>query len=185
MDDISRELGISKKTLYQHFKNKNDLIYKVTQFELKNECVELDKLCDIHSNAYDQLLIISKYIVRKLHNLNSSLTYGMYKYYPQIWEKLNNQRKEYLLALIKQNFQTGMKQGIYRSNLNSDSITIFYTFLFDIKGFEIYKEGLNSDFDKMFNSLFMYHIWGIANNNGIEYLDKQFKNKRRKLYDKK
>ena len=66
-----------------------------------------------------------------------------------------------------------MKQGIYRNNLNSDSITVFYTFLFDIKRFEIYKDGLNSDFDKMFNFLFLYHIRGIANKEGVEYLENQ------------
>jgi len=174
MDDIACELGISKKTLYQHFENKNDVILKVTQYELKSECDELNKICILHSNAIYQILVVSKYLVCKLHNLNSSLTYDMNKYYPQIWEKLNNQRKEYLLALIKRNFQIGMKQGIYQKNLNIDIIAALYTFLLDIKGFEIYNDGLNADFDKIFKTLFIYHIHGIANQEGIEYLEKQF-----------
>ena len=177
MDDIAHELGISKKTVYQHFENKNDLIFKVSQYEFRNECDELDKLCSLYPNAIDQLLIISKYIVSKNHDLNSLLIYSMHKYYPQIWEKLISQRKEYILALIKHNFQIGIKQGIYRGNLNTDIINVLYTFLLDIKGFEIDKNGLNSDFDIMFNTFFMYHIRGIANDKGIKYLENKFNKK--------
>ena len=127
-------LAYQKKTVYQHFKDKNDLIFKVSQYEFRNECDELDKLCSLYPNAIDQLLIISKYIVNKnLHYLNSSLIYGMRKYYPQIWEKLISQRKEYILALIKHNFQKGIKQGIYRGNLNTNIINVLYIFLLDIQ----------------------------------------------------
>ena len=70
-------LAYQKKTVYQHFKDKNDLIFKVSQYEFRNECDELDKLCSLYPNAIDQLLIISKYIVNKnLHYLNSSLIYA-------------------------------------------------------------------------------------------------------------
>jgi TetR/AcrR family transcriptional regulator, cholesterol catabolism regulator len=174
MDDIARELGISKKTLYQHFENKNDIINKVAQYEIKSEHDELAKLCTLHSNAIDQLLMISKHIISKLYNLNPSLTYSMNKYYPLIWENFLKQRKEYILTLLKQNFQTGMEQGIYLEDINIDIITVFRFFLLDIKGFEIYKEGLNGDYDKMFNALFMFHIRGIANNKGIKYLEDLF-----------
>lgn len=176
MDDIAKEFGLSKKTLYQHFENRNEVIYKVAQYELKNEFDELDKLFSLHSNAIDQLLVISKHIASKLHDLNPSLTYDMNKYYPEIWGKLISLRKERILKLIKRNLQVGMKQGIYRRNLNTDIIAIFYTFLLDIKGFEMYNDALNEDFDKMFNTLFAYHIYGISNKEGIEYLEKKLKN---------
>lgn len=176
MDDIASELGISKKTLYQHFENKYDVVLKVTQHEIKSEFDELDKICDLQTNAISQLLVVSKSVISKLHNLNSSLLYDMNKYYPEIWGKLNNQRKEYLLALIQRNFQIGMKQGIYRSNLKPESINVFYTFLFDFKGFELYKDVLNSDFDKMFDFIFIYHVREFVNKEEVEYLEKQFKN---------
>lgn len=175
MDDIARELAISKKTLYQHFENKNDIIEEVTKHEIKTEREEINKLCIAYPNAIDQLLIISKYIVSRLHNINPSVTFNMDKLYPIIWEKMNAQRKEFILSIISQNFQIGVKQGFYRSNLNTDSITVFYTFMLDIKGFEIYKDELKNDFDKVFNTLFMYHLHGIINNQGIKHIEKQLK----------
>jgi TetR/AcrR family transcriptional regulator, cholesterol catabolism regulator len=176
MDDIAKELGISKKTLYQHFENKNDIVNHLTQNELKSEYEELYKLFKQHSNAIDQLLVTSKYIARNLRFLNLSLTYDMNKYYPHIWGKLISQRRESILNLISQNLKTGIEQGLYQRNLNTDIIAVFYCSLLDVKGFEIVNDSLNEDFDKMFNTLFMYHIHGIANNVGIEYLEKQFKN---------
>jgi TetR/AcrR family transcriptional regulator, cholesterol catabolism regulator len=77
MDDVAKEFGISKKTLYQHFENRDEIVYRVAQYELKNEYEELQKLIGLYSNAIDQLLNISKYLLGKLQNLNPSLTYDM------------------------------------------------------------------------------------------------------------
>jgi AcrR family transcriptional regulator len=174
MDDIAKEFCMSKRTLYQHFKNGDEIVYKVAQYELKNECKELQKLIGLYSNAIDQLLNISKFLLRKLQNLNPSLAYYMNKYYPKIWEKLVSQRKGCIHKIIERNFQIGIEQGIYKENFNTNIIAIFYTSILDIKAFDMYDDVLKGDFDKLFNALFMYHINGIANNKGIEYLERQF-----------
>lgn len=170
MDDISRKLCMSKKTLYLYFENKKDVVLKVTQYEIKSEIAELNKLIGINTNAIDQLLIISEYLVNKLRSINPIVTYDMDKYYPQILEKLIGQRKEYICRFIKRNFLIGIKQDIYRENLDIDVIADFYTYQFDIKGFEVFSKGLDNDFEKIFNTIFMYHIRGVANSKGIEYI---------------
>lgn len=172
MDDIAKELGISKKTLYQHFKNKDDIIYKVMQYKIKSEQIEIDKLCCLHLNTIEQLRMISKYTLNKLRELNSLFCHGMNKYYPQIWEKFIGQRKKYILNIIKLNLEIGIKQGIYKRNLNTDFIVKYYTFLLNIKGFEMYNDGTNVDFDNEFDILLKYHIYGIAKNGEIECLEK-------------
>ncbi len=83
MDDIARELKISKKTLYKYFENKEDVIYKVAQFELKNEFSELKKLCIRHKHAINELLMISKYIIQRNFSINSSIEFSMTKCSPK------------------------------------------------------------------------------------------------------
>lgn len=61
MEDIAKELCISKKTLYQHFENKYDIVLKIGNFELENERIELEKQIENQKNEIDQLLIISKF----------------------------------------------------------------------------------------------------------------------------
>jgi len=174
MDDIAREFGMSKKTLYQHFENKTDVVYKVALFEFDNEREELEKLCQEHQHVIDQLYAISKFIVKSNLLLSPSLMYSMEKYFHQTWDKLINKRREFVLNLIDKNFQEGMKQGIYRSDINLSVIKLFYSFLLNIKSVEFFNDRARENFDDTFNTIFTYHIRGIANHEGIEYLETLF-----------
>ena len=174
MDDIAVESGISKKTLYQHLKNKDEVIDKVATYEFNKEIVELDKLYKEHKHAIDQLYSISKFIIKSNLFLNPSLIYSMEKYYHQTWEESINKRKEFILNLIDKNFQKGVKQGIYRRDINLSIIKLFYSFLLNIKSVEFFNDRTRANFDDTFNTIFTYHIRGIANHEGIEYLEKRF-----------
>ncbi len=174
MDDIAREFGISKKTLYQHFENKTDVVYKVAHYEFNKEINELEKLYENHEHVIDQLFVISKFIVKSNLLLSPSLMYSMEKYFHQTWEELINKRREFVLNLIDKNFQEGMNQGIYRSDINLSVIKLFYSFLLNIKSVEFFNDRTRANFDDTFNTIFTYHIRGIANHEGIEYLEKRF-----------
>jgi len=174
MDDIAREFGISKKTLYKHFENKTDVVYKVAHFESDKEREVLEKLCQEHKHVINQLFVISKFIIKSNLLLSPSLIYSMEKYYHQTWEEIINHRKEFVLNLIDKNFQEGIKQGIYRRDINLSVIKLFYTFLLNVKSMEFFNDRPREKFDDTFNTIFSYHIRGIANNVGIEYLEKQF-----------
>ncbi len=173
MDDIAREFGISKKTLYQHFESKDDVIDKVVHYEFEQEMDELEKLFKKHKHVINQLYAVSKFIIKSNLTLNPSLIYSMEKYYQQTWEELINKRKEFVLNLIDKNFKEGIKQGIYRRDINLDVIQLFYSFLLNIKSNEFFNDSSREKFDDTFNTIFIYHIRGIANNVGIEHIEKQ------------
>jgi len=173
MDDIAREFGMSKKSLYQYFESKYDVIDKTANYEYKQEIIELEKLCKKHKHVIDQLYAISKFVIKSNLLLSPSLIYSMEKYYRQSWEEIINSRKEFVLNLIDNNFQEGIKQGIYRRDINLDVIQLFYAFLLNIKSVEFFNNRTIDRFDDTFNTIFTYHIRGIANNVGIEYLEKQ------------
>jgi AcrR family transcriptional regulator len=173
MDDIARKFGISKKTLYKNFKNKNEVIEKFVQLEFNTEVNDLEKICHSHSNAIEQFLALNKYLANKLYNLNLALTYDLSKYYPLIWEEFNTKIRKQISSLINQNIQIGIEQGFYHKNIRSDIITAFYMFKFDINAFESY-DGLKENIDEIFNTLFVYQVRGIANSKGIKYIEEQF-----------
>ncbi len=89
-----------KKTLYEQFKDKNDLVNEVIGYEFKCEHDTLCELFNSKSNAIEQLLIMSKHIASKSYNRDPSFTYDVKKYYPQIWESMISQRNEYILDLF-------------------------------------------------------------------------------------
>lgn len=172
MDDIARELGVSKKTLYQHFENKNDVVFKIVQFEIQNECEELSRLCTRLDGAIDQLLLISKYIVKKNFSIASYVLFGMNKYYPQIMAEMMDKRRDSYLSIIQNNIRLGIEEGCYREDINTGIFLIYYLFLLDIRNVEKYSGWLTEDPETMFNTIFQYHIRVIANSAGIEYLEK-------------
>jgi len=171
MDDIAREFGISKKTLYQHFENKTGVVYKVAHYEFNKEIDELEKLFESHKHVIDQIYEISKFIVKSNLLLNPSLIYSMEKYYHQSWEEIINRRKDFVLVLISKNFKEGIKQGVYRKDINIDVIQIFYAFLLNIKNVNFFNDKTIEKFEDTFNTIFSYHIRGVATKEGIEYLE--------------
>ncbi|HQH19038.1 MAG TPA: TetR/AcrR family transcriptional regulator [Bacteroidales bacterium] len=175
MDDVSRELGISKKTLYQYFKDKDELVTKVVEHHAELLSGEMFKMVSENANAIEQLLQVSKFVSQYLKNINPSVTYDLKKYYPQIWKNVNLNNRDYIFNQIKQNMINGIKEGLYRSDINIDIITHFYLFRMEMsQTYEMIVENKYS-YEEIFNTSFNYHIRGIANKKGLEYLEKKIK----------
>jgi len=85
MDDVARELGISKKTLYEYFKDKEDLVGKVLESQMSQirAVFEIEK--DDEHNAVDHLLEIDRIITAFLKNLSPTIHYDLQKYYPSVF----------------------------------------------------------------------------------------------------
>ncbi len=176
MDEIARELCISKKTLYQYFKDKNDIIEQIVNYHIENMQCDLCSLYDDSDNAIDVLLIVSKYISDQLQRVHPSVTFDLQKYYPEAWKKHTDFRKIHIVNDIIKNMNIGIEQGFYRNDFNIDIIARFYLARIEnlLHNEELIK---NYSFEELFNTLFIYHIRGIANKKGIEYLENKIKSK--------
>ena len=173
MDDVANNLGISKKTLYQYFKNKADLVNITAQFEIKLEFEEIYNLQNSYENALEQLIAISNQLVKKSCQISSSLLFSLNKYYPVILKEIMSKRKAFITNFLMNNFNLGIKQGVYRQNLNADLIQAFYIYLFDQRCIEIYSDWLNEDFDNRFNDLILYHLRALVNPKEIDRIEKK------------
>lgn len=174
MDDIARELGISKKTLYSHFENKADILTKVVHRVLISEFTELDKLICQNTNAIDQLQLLATYSVNNLLKLNPILPYQLHKYYPQVSSKLISQRREFIQSRIKKNFRLGIEQGLYRENLNDEILAVYFSNFLNIKGIEPFVKELNEDNNNLIRTISIISLRGIATSKGMEYIEQKF-----------
>jgi len=175
MDDVSRELGISKKTLYQFVKDKTELVEKIVELEIDNYGCFFDLLLSKDLNAIEELFEVQKMITRMVREHNPSQDYDLRKYYPELYTKIVKIRRERMYNNILSNLKKGKNDGLYREELNEEIIakiqllrmeTTFDTEIFTIE--EIMSA-------KVFYEIFIYHIRGIANEKGIELLDKKLK----------
>jgi TetR/AcrR family transcriptional regulator, cholesterol catabolism regulator len=173
MDDVARELGISKKTLYEYFIDKNDLVSKFLEFHIKKIRCVFEEEKEDDGNAIDHLLFISKIMRNFLQEMNPSVHYDLQKYYPAIFKSLFEYKRNNMLDSVKQNIIRGMKEGVYRKDLNPEIIAHIY--VNRVEG------SMDADFLKtndftsseLFSEMFTYHIRGISSKKGIEYFEKQ------------
>jgi len=175
MDDIAQQLGKSKKTLYQHFKNKNEVLGQVVQFELRTELRELEDLNSSQVNAIDQILVISKYLETKVFNLNHALVHDLKKYHPLIWDTFKDQRELQIESLVKRNLSMGINQGLYRENIKTESFIVSYLLRLHFIDYELYHNEIAKDYYDSYDTLFLYHVYSIANDTGIRYLQERYR----------
>jgi AcrR family transcriptional regulator len=172
MDDVARELGVSKKTLYEHFDDKEDLVKKFIRYNIEN--IE-QKFVDATSkkfNAIDTLIEISRMITSFLGEFNPSISYDLQKYYPGIWKMIIDYKKESVFVNVKENLQKGMNEGLYREDLIPDIIAKIYVSRIEASMDFNFKSATDITPSTLYVELLKYHVRGIASTKGINYFDK-------------
>ncbi|WP_372755191.1 TetR/AcrR family transcriptional regulator [Labilibaculum sp.] len=177
MDDIASKMGISKKTLYQFFSNKRELIDQVCEWQLSNPKFSFKSDQIVKLNALDQYFEFFKFVNEILQQKSDTLDYDLKKYYPKIWDKFKDAKIKQFYTEILYNLQKGIDEEFYRSELNIDFISknlvSFYLNL-SITEYQVFSS------DEVFNrnthrELTLYHLYGICTNKGIEYFENKFK----------
>jgi AcrR family transcriptional regulator len=175
MDDIAKELGMSKKTIYQYVANKTELVEMVLDFMREKEsniCIDGDIT---KMNAIDVLLAVSRNVSRQMKDLNPINAYELQKYYPSIYREFILKKRDHVYTTLKQNFEQGIAEGIYRNDLDIDLVARLYIQkLVDVHDPE-FLSSVNFGFEKVFQVMFDNHIRGIANAEGLAYYEKQIK----------
>lgn len=174
MDDLCRQLGISKKTIYQYVDNKADLVGKIGNYIQDKIRDRIEQLRLMELNAIDVLLEMSKISTEKHFRINPMITFEMKKYYPKIFDDYLSRKKDHIVNSIKNNLEQGIKEGLYRQDLNTDIVAHLY--FTKIEEFHHVGEDAPAfSFEKIFEVMFENHIRGISNEKGIAYFEKQKK----------
>lgn len=179
MDDVARQLGVSKKTLYQYFEDKEDLLSKVVLRHSSDERDSIDGIVSKKLSAIEEMFEIMHWVLSILSKIHPSVKFDLEKYHPQLAATMKLERAQVVHGCILNNLKKGKKEGTYRKDLDAEIITRIYLaridafldpaiFPFDqFKPVDVYKE------------LFQYHIHGIASQKGIEQLETIMKQKRK------
>lgn len=174
MDEISRQLGISKKTLYLYVSNKKDLVIKVMKLIIETEQCVILNLNETESNPIDEIMEITKMVSAQMKEMNPSVLFDLKKYHPKAWQILEKHKEEFVSDCIKKNLNKGIETGLYRENLNPEIVT--YLYLSMVNGMIDPDKEISSGFRyyEMHLEMMRYHIRGIASKKGREYLKQKF-----------
>jgi AcrR family transcriptional regulator len=181
MDDIARELSISKKTIYQYVSNKEDLIAEVLEYENDTLKVLIDNLENDEVNAIDALLEVSLFFSKEIRETNPVLSFDLNKYYPELYRKHVNEKREFGYKKIYNNLLIGKSQGLFREELNPELVARLYVQKIEDVMDPEFLDSAKFSFETVFKVMFENHIRGISNPTGIEYYEKQVKKMNIKL----
>ncbi|MGY8919784.1 MAG: TetR/AcrR family transcriptional regulator [Flavobacteriales bacterium] len=172
MDDIAAELGMSKKTIYIYFENKEKLVEATEKYFFKKIT---DGIKDIKNNATDpisELYDVKLYLMKVLKGEKTSPFYQLKKYYPLIYKDLKKRKFDFIVESSTKSLEKGVKQGLFRENINIELISrLYFNGMVGIKDPEIFDIGIFNPEILMENYL-EYHLRAIVTEKGLEKLKK-------------
>ena len=112
MDEISKGIGISKKTLYQFVCSKEDLLEKIFHYEEEKWQQLPSKIKEDELNAIDVLLQTSLLIYEELRRINPKVDFELKKYYKPVFNKFLSRRLDSIFFYISNNLKKGMGEGL-------------------------------------------------------------------------
>lgn len=172
MDDIATQLGISKKTIYQFYKDKDALVMAVVNFELEEQSLKCQRTQDMAENAVHEMFMILEDIQQMFKNMNPMTMNELAKYYPEAYLRIQNHKDEFMHQIIKTNLIKGIEQGVYRKEIDPEILSIyrletsfvpFNPQLYPYSKFDIGKVTLQ---------IIENFIYGVMSLKGIELMEK-------------
>lgn len=174
MDDLSRHMGMSKKTLYQHFDDKNQLVEVSLNHLLETDYCSMKNIEEQQLNAIDQMFALYRHVSTTVRNHNPVLEFDLQRYYPQIYKKLRDRTRSQMHQIMLSNLGKGKAEGLYRSNLNENIIAKLFVLRMEnlmhtdlVSAEELYSEAF-------FIETYRYHLFGILSEAGLQFIKQNY-----------
>lgn len=175
MDDLAREMGMSKKTLYQYIPNKATMIKEIFLKKIEEEKVIMEDIRLQATDAIDELMKIASYVIGELRKFSPSIVYDLKKYYKEVWRLMEQYHSTHQLKLMKANIERGIKEGLYRQNMSADIISRLYIAKNAIVADDELFPPEQCNFEALFKEHIKYHIYGIASPKGLAMMERHLK----------
>jgi len=169
MDDIAAEMGISKKTIYKYFSNKEILIEETVAATHEVIDQSIAEILSQNHNPIKENFEIRKMFKTLFQAADTSPLYQLKKHYPDIHAKMMCKETDDCNRFLKQNIEKGIEQGLYRADVNIELVTRFYyTLIFQINENTISER----EIQELEFAVLEYHTRAIATEKGIAELEK-------------
>lgn len=177
MDDVAREFGISKKTLYQYFSDKEELVSQAIDYFLQNPVFNFNETPA--ENAIDRYFHLRAHIVKILKYFNNNIEYDLKKLYPELHNKVHRFKRQRIFDTTIENINEGIQSGHFRPELDVELMAKLQVgrMLFTMNPeFEIFTESEIVTIE-LYDKIIEYHMHAICTPKGLKY----FKDKLNKI----
>jgi TetR/AcrR family transcriptional regulator, cholesterol catabolism regulator len=177
MDEIAAHLGISKKTIYQYYADKDALVAAVVDIEINNTECECGDHKNNSENAIHEIFLAMDMLQEMFANLNPSIIYDLEKYHPKTYKRFMDHHNRFMYGIIKDNLERGKSENIYRQDINTDIIARFrLASMFSIFNTDFFPHG-KYQLANICNEMTNHFLHGLINDYG-KALIVRYKNER-------
>lgn len=170
MDDVARELAISKKTLYQFVDNKEDLVMKVMERHINEDCQKAGALHEASTDAIDELLRVAEYNSVDFGKMKSNVIYELQRFFPNAWEKMQEYNWGFMYKVVLENLEWGIRDGLYRTDFDPDIVARMHI----ASVFTVFDERIFPkppyNLELLFREYMLHYLHGIISEKGREVL---------------
>jgi TetR/AcrR family transcriptional regulator, cholesterol catabolism regulator len=175
MDDVAKHLGMSKKTIYQFFKDKNELVVALVNKKLKEDEDQMSAIMNQSGNVIEEMINMMKCSEEIFSRINPIVIHDLQKYHPDAWKQFQNFKSGVLVHTLEELLTKGIKQGYIRPGIDVKIIAMmrvaqvemgFNATVFPVAEFNIWK--VQQQFMEHFN-------YGICTLKGYKLLN-EYKN---------
>ncbi|HVT86259.1 MAG TPA: TetR/AcrR family transcriptional regulator [Chitinophagaceae bacterium] len=185
MDDIAAQLGMSKKTVYQYFNDKDELVDAAVDIELKKgqqDCME----CSSKSkDAVEEIFLTMENIVEQFRHMNPTVVYDLEKFHYNAYRKFLKHKNEFLLEVIRKNIERGIKEALFRPEIDADILSRFrlesMMIAFNMDVFPPRKYNLAD----VTVQIIEHYLYGLATIKGHKLILKYQQEKKSQVHEKK
>ena len=118
MDDIAKQMGVSKKTIYQFYTDKNSLVAKVISDLVDCHNTQVEEFFENSENAVQEVLLQTAAIADIIQSIKPGVFFELQKYFPDTWRLIDGHRSDCILQAILKNLHRGIREGMYREDLD-------------------------------------------------------------------
>ena len=181
MDDLANSLGISKKTLYEQFASKNDLVEATLDYALEMSCHQVDKFVSGKGSVIENVFR-SQREVQNLFNFNSSKPiWELKKYFPKTYERMDMEFIKSDALFIDKLLEKGWEEGLFRKDIDVSFFKVFYSSVQRLRSFSDTFDEREFPFWDTIYTIMEYFFRIIVNEKGLQELEKTLKKNKKSV----
>lgn len=123
MDDVAKQMRISKKTIYKFYKNKREIVHSLLIHKLKEDQAAIVKIQRKSKNIVDEVFGLIKHLSIEFPKINPTVFYELQKYYPPTWKLFKDFKQNFIFGAVESGLRKGIKDGFVRKDINIQILT--------------------------------------------------------------
>ena len=171
MDDIAISLGISKRTVYEIFRDKGELVETCLNNLTLKEDKRVLEVVNKSENVIETIFVFMREGIKAMNSINPVFFKDLQKLYPQLWKRLDAEVRAKRLSLSARFLKKGIKEGLFRKDLNVEIISKLFQEQMNLLVDETIFPRDKYDHREIFQSMMINFTRGISTSKGIQIID--------------